>query len=67
MFICYKFKEWAPAIHVDVVITDGVAQRWGIVPSERERQALHITAESTPGVRAMEDLVNEMRVGTLAG
>lgn len=39
---------------VNVVVTDGVVQLWGLVDSEEERQALRIAAENTAGVRSVE-------------
>lgn len=60
-------EEWAPTTHVNVIVTDGVVHLWGIVQSERERQALRIAAECTPGVRAVEDHLNEVHIGTMAG
>jgi CBS-domain-containing membrane protein len=38
-----------------VMVEDGVVHLWGFVDSEDERKARIVAAESTPGVRAVED------------
>jgi osmotically-inducible protein OsmY len=40
---------------LNVTVTDGVADLWGMTNSEEERKALRVAAESTPGVRAVKD------------
>jgi CBS domain-containing protein len=49
---CNK-ERWAPSINV--VVRDGVASLWGVIPDERERQALIVAAENVPGVKAVHD------------
>ena len=38
-----------------VIVQGGVVHLWGFVPSETERRALRLAAESIPGVKAVED------------
>jgi CBS domain-containing protein len=46
-------QPWAP--HVNIVIKDSVAELWGTITDERERQACIVTAENVAGVRAVHD------------
>jgi CBS domain-containing protein len=46
---------------INVTVTDGVVQLWGLIGSETERKAVHVLAENTPGVRRVED---NLRVGS---
>jgi CBS domain-containing protein len=46
-------QPWAP--HVDIVVKDSVAELWGTITDERERQACIVTAENVAGVRAVHD------------
>lgn len=48
-------EQWGPRHLVDVVVFNGVVQFSGTVLSESTRQALHVLAENTPGVRAIHD------------
>ncbi|MDQ2694480.1 MAG: CBS domain-containing protein [Pseudomonadota bacterium] len=59
-------EEGIPDSYVNIVVADGVVHLWGLVKSEQERQALHIAAENTPGVKAVEDHLGRLRPGTLA-
>lgn len=47
---------------IDAVVADGVVQLWGIAPDDAQRQALLVAAENIPGVRAVEDLMDEPRI-----
>jgi len=49
---CAK-QPWAP--HVNVVVRDGVAELWGVITDERERQAFIVAAENVPGIKAVRD------------
>jgi CBS domain-containing protein len=49
-----------PWLH-SVSVTDGVAELWGPVDSEQEREALRVIAESTPGVREVGDNLYRMQ------
>lgn len=46
-------QPWAP--HVNVVVKGSVAELWGTITDERERQACIVTAENVAGVRAVHD------------
>jgi CBS domain-containing protein len=44
---------WAPS--VNVVVKNGVAELWGTITDERERQACIVTAENVAGVHSVHD------------
>ncbi len=46
-------QHWAP--RVNVVVKNGVAELWGVVTDERERQALVVAAENVAGVEKVHD------------
>ena len=46
-------QPWAP--HVNVVVKESVAELWGTITDERERQVCVATAENVAGVRAVHD------------
>lgn len=46
-------QHWAP--HVNVVVKNGIAELWGIVTDERERQALVVATENVAGVEKVHD------------
>jgi len=46
-------QPWAP--RVNVVVKNGVAELWGIVTDERERQGLVVAVENVAGVTAVHD------------
>jgi CBS domain-containing protein len=48
-------QPWAPKGLINVIVKDGVASLWGSITDEREREALHVLAENTPGVRGVHD------------
>ena len=43
------------ASQVNVIVRNGVVELWGQVDSGSEKDALRVAAESTPGVRSVED------------
>ena len=49
----FNKQPWAPGINV--VVRDGVAELWGVIMDERERQAFIVAAENVPGVNAVHD------------
>jgi CBS-domain-containing membrane protein len=53
---------WADASQVNVNVTDGNVELWGMVKSEAEKDAIRVAAELTPGVRAVSNnlAVNQM-------
>jgi CBS domain-containing protein len=50
-----KKQPWAPAGGIDIEVNDGVVRLSGIVTDDRQRQALCVAAENTPGVKRVED------------
>ncbi len=46
-------QHWAP--HVNVVVKNGIAELWGVVTDERERQALVVATENVAGVEKVHD------------
>jgi CBS domain-containing protein len=48
-------QPWAPVALTNVVVHDGVVELWGAVVDDRQREALKIAAENTPGVKAVKD------------
>lgn len=40
---------------INVIVDDGVVQLWGIVDTDNEKKAVQIAAETTPGVKAVEN------------
>jgi CBS domain-containing protein len=46
-------QNWAP--RVNVVVKDGVAELWGTITDERERQGLIVAAENVRGVKQVHD------------
>jgi CBS domain-containing protein len=46
-------QPWAP--HANVVVKDGVAELWGVITDEREREALIVAAENVPGCKGVHD------------
>lgn len=45
--------RWAP--HINVVVKNGVAELWGIITDERERQGIIVAVENSPGVKQVHD------------
>ena len=48
-------QSWAPANLPDIVVRNGVVNLWGTLFDERQRDAIRVAAENTPGVKAVED------------
>lgn len=48
-------QPWAPKGLINVIVKDGVVSLWGSITDEREREALHVLAENTPGVKEVHD------------
>jgi CBS domain-containing protein len=53
MLAAFAAQPWAP--QVNVVVKDAVAELWGTITDERERQACIVTAENVAGVRDVHD------------
>jgi signal-transduction protein with cAMP-binding, CBS, and nucleotidyltransferase domain len=48
-------QPWAHTDLINVTVLDGVVSLWGVANSAAERQAIRVAAETTPGVRAVND------------
>lgn len=54
-----KQQDWAHVYNLNITVSNGIVDLWGVVDSEEERKALHVAAESIPGVAIVNDhLVN---------
>ncbi|MFW3616888.1 CBS domain-containing protein [Billgrantia antri] len=40
---------------INVIVTEGVVQIWGLVESQEEKMAVQVAAENTPGVKTVEN------------
>ncbi len=47
-------ESWVPWM-LNVTVNDGTVNLWGIASSEAEKKAARVAAETTPGVRSVED------------
>lgn len=56
--------KWAPVESIAISVVDGVVTLCGVLTDERQRQALRIATENTPGVRAVEDRLSLVLSGT---
>ncbi|MCC6779836.1 MAG: CBS domain-containing protein [Hyphomicrobiales bacterium] len=48
-------EPWARPTMINVIVQDGTVELWGVVDSASEKAAVRVTAEGTPGVRAVTD------------
>ncbi|HET9902654.1 MAG TPA: CBS domain-containing protein [Xanthobacteraceae bacterium] len=48
-------QPWAPTSLINIVVRNGVVGLWGTILDERQREALLVAAENTPGVKGVED------------
>jgi CBS domain-containing protein len=46
---------WVPRDGLSITVNDGVVNLNGVILEEKEREALRVVAENTPGVKAVED------------
>ena len=58
-----RAEPWAKTALINVTVSEGAVDLWGIVDSEAERQALRVAIEVTPGVR---DVTNNVVVRPVA-
>jgi CBS-domain-containing membrane protein len=61
-----KSEPWVRPSLVNVTVTDGTVDLWGIVDSQVEKKALRAAVEITPGVKAVNDnvIVRPVAAGT---
>ncbi len=50
-----KREAWAHTGLLNVTVSNGIVDLWGLAESETERKAIRVAAESTPGVTAVHD------------
>ena len=48
-------QPWAHTYRLNVTVTNGIVDLWGMVESEQERKAITIAAEAIPGVTLVND------------
>jgi len=48
-------QPWTQSHKLNITVTNGVVELWGLVENERERDAIRVAAEATPGVSAVND------------
>ncbi|MGB8550060.1 MAG: CBS domain-containing protein [Xanthobacteraceae bacterium] len=48
-------QAWAPINLLDIVVRNGVVHLWGMLFDERQRGAIHVVVENTPGVKSIQD------------
>lgn len=58
-----KGQPWGTAL-VNVIVRDAVVDLWGVADSEEEKNAIRIAAETTPGVRAVNDNLRIYHIAT---
>ncbi len=46
-------QSWAP--HINVVVNNGVAELWGVITDDRERNAVVVAVENVAGVKEVHD------------
>jgi CBS-domain-containing membrane protein len=59
-----KAEPWVKPSLVNVTVTEGTVDLWGIVESPVEKHALRVAVEITPGVKAVNDNVLVRPAGT---
>lgn len=58
-------ERWTPRDSLNVIVRNGVAELWGVIRDERERQAIKVVAENVPGIRTVRDHL--VFVGPMSG
>ena len=48
-------QAWAPVTSLNVTVADGVVDVWGTITDDRERTAICVAVENTPGVKKVHD------------
>jgi CBS domain-containing protein len=54
-------QKWATPSAINALVTDQVVHLWGTAPDDTLRQAIVVVAENIPGVRAVEDHMDQPR------
>jgi len=58
-----KREAWAHTGLLNVTVSNGIVDLWGLAESDTERQAIRVAAESTPGVSIVDDNMVVYRSG----
>lgn len=58
-----KKEVWAHTGLLNVTVSSGIVDLWGLAESDAERKAIRVAAESTPGVDAVRDNLVVYRAG----
>jgi hypothetical protein len=48
-------QSWVPRASLNVIVRGGVAELWGVIYDERERQAMRVAVENVPGISQVID------------
>jgi CBS domain-containing protein len=48
-------QPWAPRGSLNVIVRGGIAELWGVIGDERERDAIRVVAENVPGISQVID------------
>jgi len=60
--------KWGTTVaQLDVTVEDGVVNLWGVVHSQEQKMAVRVTAENTPGVKRVEDHLEDVTAEPLLG
>jgi CBS domain-containing protein len=59
-----KTQNWVHTDLLNVTVSGGVVDLWGIVGSASERKAIRVAAEATPGVNAVNDNLRPWPTGS---
>jgi len=58
-----RSEVWAPSAYVNVQVSEGVVQLWGMVNSIAQRDALVLAVRGTPGVREVQQHIGRTMMG----
>ena len=58
-----RSEVWAPSAFINVQVSEGVVQLWGMVNSTAQRDALVLAARGTPGVREVHQHIGRTMAG----
>jgi CBS domain-containing protein len=64
LFSRLKAEPWVRPNLIDVTVSEGTVDLWGIVDSLTEKHALRVAVEVTPGVKSVNDNIVVRRAGT---
>jgi CBS domain-containing protein len=48
-------QPWVPRTNLNVIVRGGIAELWGVISDEREREAIRVVAENAPGISQVID------------